>query len=81
MATACRQVAKEGRWRLKTVLRSRRFFGVDTLVTLYKSHVLSYLESSTFALYHAAPTHLRLVDHVQDVLLRELGLSEREAFP
>ena len=61
------------------MLRSRRFFSVSHLVTLYKSHVLSYLEGSTGALYHAAPSHLGLVDHVQEVLLRELGVTDREA--
>ena len=79
MADACRETAAQGRWRLKTVLRSRRFFSVRQLVTLYKSHVLSFLESSTAALYHAAPTHLRLVDHVQEVFLRELQLTETQA--
>ena len=79
MATACRVTAQQGRWRLKTVLKSRRFFTTAQLVTLYKSHVLSYLESSTSAFYHAAPTHLGLVDHVQEVLLRELGLTAEEA--
>ena len=57
------------------MLRPRRFFTITQLVTLYKSHVLSYLESSTGALHHAALTHLQLVDHVQEVLLRELGLT------
>ena len=79
MASACRAVATEGRWRLKTVLRSRRYFTTTQLVTLYKSHVLSYLESATGALYHAAPTHLQLVDHVQEVLLRELRITAEEA--
>ena len=48
-------------------------------MNLYKCHVLSFLESSTAAFYHAAPTRLGLVDHVQEVLLRELGLSEKDA--
>ena len=79
MATACQVTAQQGRWRLKTVLRSRRYFTTTQLVTLYKSHVLSFLESSTGAFYHAAPTHLGLVDHVQEVLLREFGLTAEGA--
>ena len=50
------------------------------MVNQYKAHVLSFLESSTAAFYHAAPSHLGLIDHIQEVLLRELGLSERDAF-
>ena len=48
-------------------------------MNLYKSHVLTYLESNTAAYYHAAQTHLSLVDHVQEVLLRELHVTEEEA--
>ena len=46
---------------------------------LYKCHVLSFLESNAAALFHAAGSHLALVDHVQEVLLRELGLSDADA--
>ena len=47
---------------------------------LYKTHVLSFLKSNTAALYHAAASHLQLVDHVQETFLREVGLTERQAF-
>ena len=37
------------------------------------------MESSTAALFHAAPSTLERIDRVQGRLLRELGLSEAEA--
>ena len=43
---------------------------------LYKAQVLSYLESSTPGLLHAAPSVLDKVDRVQRRLWRELGLTE-----
>ena len=46
---------------------------------LYKAQVLSFMESSTPGLYHAAPSTLERVDRVQRRLLRELGLTELEA--
>ena len=49
------------------------------MVNLYKSLVLSYIESGTAAYYHAAVSVLLPIDRVQRRLLRELGLSEREA--
>ena len=72
-------VAIEGGWRLQTLLRSRRFFSTKELINLYKAQVLSYMESSTPGLYHAAPSVLGRVDRVQRRLLRELELSELEA--
>ena len=37
------------------------------------------MESSTAALYHAAPTNLAWIDRVQHRFLKEIGLSELEA--
>ena len=79
MHAAARHVAIEGGWRLQTLLRSRRFFSTKELIHLYKAQVLSYMESSTPGLYHAAPSVLGRVDRVQRRLLRELELSELEA--
>ena len=48
-------------------------------MNLYKSQVLSYLESGTPAFYHASTTVLRPLDRVQERLLRELGLAHADA--
>ena len=66
-----RETAQQGRWRLKTLLYSRRFYSTPQLINLYQSHVLSYLESTTPAVFHAAASQLRLINHVQEVFLRE----------
>ena len=79
MHAAARHIATEAGWRLKTLLRSRRFFTLPELMRLYKAQILSFVESSTAALYHAAPSTLERVDRIQRRLLRELGLSEAEA--
>ncbi len=79
MHEACRVVATEAGWRLKQLLRSRQYFSTHELVHLYKAQVLSYIESSTPGVYHAAPSVIDRIDRVQRRLLRELGLDELSA--
>ena len=79
MHKAAREVATEGGWRLQTLLRVRRFFTTPELFGLYKAQILSYMESGTPALFHAAPSVLDRVDRVQRRFLRELDHSEESA--
>ena len=79
MGSAVSALAREGGWRLRTVLRPRRFFSEKEIMNLYKAQVLSYLESGTPAYAHAARSVLDPLDRVQRRLLRELGLSEVQA--
>ncbi len=80
MHSAVSRLSREAGWRLQAILRPRRFFHERDLVNLYKSLVLSYIESGVPAYCHAAPSVLDPIDRVQRRLLRELGLSELEAF-
>ena len=79
MHVAARTVATEAGWRLKNLLSCRRFFSVPELLRLYKAQILSYIESSTAGLYHAAPSTLEKIDRIQRRFLLEFGISEREA--
>ena len=79
MHSACRTVATEAGWRLRKLLRSRQFFTTPELMHLYKAQILSYLESSTPGVYHAAPSVLERLDRVQRRLLRELEIDELSA--
>ena len=79
MHAAARHVAIEAGWRLKSLLRTRRYFTTPDLVRLYKAQILSFVESSTPALYHASATTLFRIDRIQDRFLRELGLTELQA--
>ena len=51
-------LANRCHWKLKALLRSRRFFTQKQLVQQYKTHVLPFLEHSTSAVYHATATLL-----------------------
>ena len=61
------------------MLRCRKFYNQRELVKLYKAQVLSFIESRTPALHHAAPSVLDAIDRVQRRFLREIGLTELEA--
>ena len=65
MTEAVHKIAAQARWRTRALLRSRCFHSVAAVVRLYKSHVLTYVEHSTPAIYHAAATTLQTVDNVQ----------------
>ena len=79
MAAAAQEVAKEAGWKVKSLLRCRKFYNQRELVKLYKAQVLSFIESRTPALHHAAPSVLDAIDRVQRRFLREIGLTELEA--
>ena len=79
MADATAALVSECHWKLTQLLRGRRYFTVRELVQLYKSHLLSFVEYRTPALYHASTSTLAPLDKLQTRFLRELGLSEVDA--
>ena len=80
MHEAVHSISAEAGWRLRSLLRSQRYFNTSRLVLLYKSLVLSYIESLTPAIYHAADSVLGKIDRIQDRFLERLHLSQKEAF-
>ena len=67
-------------WRVRRILRGRRFFFDAELILHYKSYVWSYLEFRTVAIYHATDTLLAKLDKLQIRFLQRLGYSEEVAF-
>ena len=72
-------IVAEAGSRIKMLLRVRPFYSNRELISLYKCHVLSFLESGTPAYYHAAPSILKLVDEMQDMFLESIGIPKRDA--
>ena len=79
MHKAVRKLAVQGGWRLRALLRVRRFFSLALLVMMYKSQILSYLEAGIVAFIHAPPSTMEPLDRIQRRFLREIGLTEAEA--
>ncbi len=79
MGDAAQETAREAGWKVRSILRCRKFYSTPELMKLYKSQVLSFIESRTAAIHHAAPSVLDAIDRVQRRFLREIGLTELEA--
>ena len=58
MTNAIRECVDESSWRLRTLMRTQRYHTDAELLLLFKSHILSYLEYRTPAIYHACSTAL-----------------------
>ena len=79
MSDSVADLAKESKWKLSAILRTKRFNTGTQLVALYKTQLLPYIEYRTAAIYHACSGSLAALDIVQDRLLAVAGLSDVEA--
>ena len=79
MEEAISNISDATTWKLRTLLRTSRYFETIPMVNLYKSKVLSYIEGKTAAIYHVAATQLMRVDKIQKHFLASVGLTELEA--
>ena len=73
------KLAKDCRWKLAVILRTRRFNTGEQLVALYKAQLLSFIEYRTAAIYHACDSALAALDRIQDKLLEAVGATSVEA--
>ena len=76
MEEAVAEVVAEAGWKLRTLLRTRRYYTDADLIVLYKAHLLSFLEYRTPAVFHATREVLNKLDAVQPRFLRKAGLDE-----
>ena len=79
MTNAIRECVDESSWRLRTLMRTQRYHTDAELLLLFKSHILSYLEYRTPAIYHACSTALCPLDRVLQNFLRQINVSEIDA--
>jgi len=79
MTDAVVETSTSASWKLRTLLRSRRFFTCADVISHYKSQILSFIEYRTPGIYHACSSVLSRLDGVQERLLREIGVSDADA--
>ena len=79
MSDAIEDLVGEMRWRIKAIMRARRFHSTTAMVHMYKAKVLSYAECKTAAIYHACDTAISQLNRLQDGLLAELCISREDA--
>ena len=76
MSDAVNDVVIDAGWKLRTLLRTRRFYSDADLVMLYKTHLLAYLEYRTPAIYHARKDVLSRLDNVQTKFIKNATIDE-----
>jgi len=79
MAESVHSCVVEANWKLKTILRTRRFFNDEELIGVYKSHILSFIEYRTPGIFHASSSILQSLDHVQERFLADICISDVDA--
>ena len=72
LATTCK-------WKLRSILRTKKFNSGIQLVQLYKAQLLSYIEYRTAAIFHACQSALDELDGVQNKLLEAAGMTPVDA--
>ena len=66
MADAIEELVAASSWKLRTLIRTRRFYSHADLVVLYEAHLLSFIEYRTPAIYHATRLCLSRIDAIQN---------------
>ena len=79
METECESVAALSKWKLRTVMKTRRFHTDIEMFQLFKAHVLPSLEYPTPAIYHASASVLDKLDSIQRSFFRDMGISKEDA--
>jgi hypothetical protein len=59
MRGAVDELTTDASWKLKMLIRSRRYYSDAELIVLYKAHLLSFVEYRTPVIYHATREVLR----------------------
>ena len=79
MDEAISNLCDKASWKLRTLLRTNRFFGTIQMVNLYKSKVLGYIEGKTSAIYHTASSLRLRVHKIQTHFIKCAGVTEVDA--
>ena len=66
-------------WKIRLLIKISKFYDIHGTINLYKSHVLSYIEYRTPAIFHASNTVLMPLDLAQNRFLHSVGISVEEA--
>ena len=79
MNDAIESLIGECNWKVRGLLRVRKYYSTHDMVLLYKTHILPYIEFRTPAIYHAADAHLNRVNSIQVKFLQELQIPQVDA--
>ena len=80
MSEEINRILSRSRPKVKAILRSQRYYSTKQLIQQFKTHVLCIQEGSTAAFFHAASSHLEILNVIQRDFVAKVGLSDEEAF-
>ena len=66
-------------WKLRSLLRTRRFYTGGDLIHMFKTHILSFIEYRTPVFMHAAHSSLASLDRILSRFLEDIGVSNLDA--
>jgi len=66
--------------KIRAIVRLKHLYSVSTMLNQYKCHIWGLKEYSNGALILASPSQLRRLDSIQRWYLRELNITDTEAF-
>ena len=70
----------KARPKVRALIRIKHLFSVASLVNQYKTHVWGFSEYSNGAIILASPFQLKRIDRMQRWFLKEIGITDTEAF-
>ena len=80
MHSAIDQLLSRIRPKVTAILRTRAYYSVPQLIDQFKTHIWGLIECNSGGYFHAANSLLVKVDKVQTRFLKELELTEEQAF-
>ena len=66
--------------KIRALLRLKDFYSLPVMLDQYKSHIWGITEYSNGVIFMAPPCQVRRLDKLQKWYLRELGISDQDAF-
>ena len=79
MAETIITLSEEANWKVRTLLRTNRFYDKGEILNLYKTRVLGYIEYRTATIYHCAENLLHQLDAVQQRVCNAVNVTSEEA--
>ena len=80
MHSCVEQILSKVRPKITAILRTRGYYDVPELINQFKTHIWSHMEMHSGGIFHAASSLLDKIDGTQRRFLRELGISQAQAF-
>ena len=73
-------IVTTARPKIKALLRSRGTYDIKDMLCQFKTHIWGITEFANGAILHASTSLLHRLDNLQSSFLRDLGISEYQAF-